>query len=239
MELHDWVAVAVVVLAGFVRGVTGFGGAMVMAPPLSLLLGPVQAVVVTLMLETFAAIPLFPKALPQVNWRILAYLTIPAGFTVPLGGYLLMTLDPAIGRKLISLVVVVFSVLLLSGIRYSGTPRSSTSVALGTIVGVLLGSTSVGAPPVILYLMSSSDPHRVTRANLTVFVTAISVIGLVMLFAAGAVTRAFAAYAALLAAPYIVATWIGGQVFETLSEAASRRFALIFMFAMGLYGLFA
>jgi uncharacterized membrane protein YfcA len=45
METQDWAVLGVITLAGFVRGVTGFGGAMVMAPPLSLLLGPVKAVV--------------------------------------------------------------------------------------------------------------------------------------------------------------------------------------------------
>jgi hypothetical protein len=55
------------------------------------------------------------------------------------------------------------------------------------------GATSVGAPPVILYLLASSDSHTVIRANLTVFVTAISVIGLIMLSAIGAITVPIAA----------------------------------------------
>lgn len=239
MEIQEWAVLGVVTLAGFVRGVTGFGGAMVMAPPLSLLLGPVKAVVVTLVLETMAAFVMFPKALPQVTWKTLAYLTIPACFTVSLGGYLLLTLDPVIGRKFISIVVVIFSAGLLSGMRYSGAPRPSTSIALGSVVGVLLGATSVGAPPVILYLLSGPDPHHVTRANLTFFVTAISAIGLVMLGAAGAINWEFATYSALLVGPYMIGTWVGGLLFERMSEIGVRRFALTFMFLMGLYGLLA
>ncbi|MGD9867093.1 MAG: sulfite exporter TauE/SafE family protein [Hyphomicrobiales bacterium] len=239
MDMQDIAVAAVVLLAGFVRGVTGFGGAMVMAPPLSIIVGPVEAVVVTLLLETAAAFVMFPKALPQVNWRVMAYLTIPACFTVGLGGYLLVTLDPAIARKVIAAVVVVSSIALLSGVRYSGSPRPVTSVALGSLVGVLLGASSVGAPPVILYLLSGPDPHRVTRANLTFFVTAISVIGLVMLAIAGAITTRFALYAAALTIPYMAGTWAGGLLFERMSETGMRRFALIFMCCMGLVGLFA
>ena len=37
-------AAAIAAVAGVVRGITGFGGAMVMAPPLALLLGPKLAV---------------------------------------------------------------------------------------------------------------------------------------------------------------------------------------------------
>lgn len=230
---------AIVAAAGLMRGITGFGGAMLMAPPLSLLIGPVPTVVTALILETAAALVMFPDAWPKIKKRVLIYLIIPACFSVPVGGYLLLTLDPLIARKVIAAVVVVFSIGLLSGLRYSGTQRPVTSVVLGTIVGVLLGATSVGAPPVILYLLSGPDPQAVTRANLTVFVTAISMIGLVMLAAASAITMQLAVSALLLCIPYLAATWAGGLLFGKLGETVVRRVALSFMFAVGVIGLIA
>jgi uncharacterized protein len=237
MGAIEFATAAVVLLAGFMRGVTGFGGAMLMAPPLSLLLGPVPAVVIALILETSAALVMFPDALPKSNLRTLAYLTGPALFTVPIGGYLLLTLDPAIARRMISVVVVVFSLVLLFGVRYSGSPRPATSVVLGSVVGVMLGATSVGAPPVILYLLSGPDPQVVTRANLTIFVTAISLVGLVMLVVAGAATPTIWLLAAMLTAPFLLATWLGGKAFNIMSEIAVRRVALGMMLVMGTIGL--
>lgn len=237
MGLNELVVVAVVVVAGLMRGTTGFGGAMLMAPPLSFLIGPVPTVVTALVLETAAALVMFPDAWPRINKRILLYLIVPACFTIPIGGYLLITLDPYIARKLIAAVVVVFSLGLLAGLRYSSSPRPATSVALGGIVGVLLGATSVGAPPVILYLLSGPDPQTVTRANLTVFVTAISAMGIVMLAFAGAVTTPLGLTAGLLCIPYMAATWLGGALFARLSDIGVRRLALGFMLTMGIVGL--
>ena len=208
-----------------------------MAPPLSMLIGPVPTVVTALILETAAALVMFPDAWPKINKRVLLYLTIPACFSVPIGGYLLITLDPFIARKVIAGVVVVFSLGLLLGLRYSGPQRPLTSVALGGIVGVLLGATSVGAPPVILSLLSGPYPQTVTRANLTVFVTAISAIGLVMLAAAAAITKALAISAFLLCIPYLAGTWFGGILFGRLNDVAVRRIALFFMLTMGLVSL--
>jgi hypothetical protein len=239
MSNTDLLVVMVVTLAGLMRGITGFGGAMLMAPPLSFVIGPVPTVVTALILETAAALVMFPDAWPKINKRILLYLTIPACFSVPIGGYLLLTLDPLIARRVIAAVVVVFSLGLLAGLRYSGAQRPLTSLALGAIVGVLLGATSVGAPPVILYLLSGPDPQAVTRANLTVFVTAISVIGVIMLVAAGAITGQLAIFAFLLCLPYLAATWFGGTLFGKLGDANVRRIALGFMFTMGLIGLIA
>lgn len=237
MDMTVLATIGIVTMAGFVRGVTGFGGAMLMSPILSVLIGPVPTVVIALILETTAALVMFPDALPKARWRTLAYLTLPAIVTVPVGGYLLLTLDPAIARKMIAGVVVVFSSMLLFGIRYHGSPRAATSIALGSLVGALLGATSVGAPPVILYLLSGPDPVTVTRANLTLFVTAISAIGLVMLAAAGAISATLGISAAALIIPYLLATWLGGKLFLRLSETSVRRFALVLMLAVSVASL--
>jgi uncharacterized membrane protein YfcA len=229
MDLHELAVIGIVTLAGFVRGVTGFGGAMLMSPILSALIGPVPAVVTALILETAAALIMFPDALPKAKWRTLLYLTLPAVITVPLGGYILLTLDPKAARTMIAAVVIVFSSMLLLGFRYSGSPRAATSIALGSIVGVLLGATSVGAPPVILYLLSGPDPATVTRANLTIFVTAISAIGLAMLAAAGVITATLGISAVLLTVPFLVATWFGGKLFARMSDPGVRRLALVLM----------
>jgi uncharacterized protein len=238
MVMTELAAIAIVIVAGLVRGTTGFGGAMLATPVLSILYPPINAVVIALLLETAAALVMFPDALPKARWRTLVYLTLPAVVTVPLGGYLLLTLDPGIARKIISGVVIVFSSMLLFGFRYGGTPRVTTSLALGSIVGVLLGATSVGAPPVILYLLSGPDSIVVTRANLTVFVTAISVIGLIMLTAAGAINGALATTAVLLTAPFLLSTWLGAKLFGRLSDANVRRFALGLMLCVGVVSFF-
>jgi len=235
--MSDVAVIVVVTLAGLIRGITGFGGAMLMAPPLSLLIGAVPTVVTALILETAAAVVMFPDAWRKINKRVLFYLILPTCFTVPIGGYFLVTLDPLIARKIISGVVVVFSLMLLSGLRYSGPHRPSTSLVLGSVVGVLLGATSIGAPPVILYLLSGPDPQDVTRANLTVFVTAISAIGLIMLLVAGAYTTQLTVSAFLLCIPYLAATWLGGTLFARMSDLGVRRLALGFMFMMGVVGL--
>ena len=239
MIMTELSAVAIVIIAGLVRGTTGFGGARLMTPILSGLFSPINAVVIALLLETAAALVMFPDALPKARWWTLVYLTLPAILTVPLGGYLLLTLDPSIARKLISGVVILFSSMLLFGFRYGGTPRVITSLALGSAVGVLLGATSVGAPPVILYLLSGPDSIAVTRANLTVFVTAISVIGLVMLAAAGAINGALAITAAALTMPFLLSTWLGAKFFGRLSDAGVRRFALGLMLCVGVISFLA
>lgn len=224
---------------GLIRGTTGFGASMVMTPPLALLFGPKVAVPVALLLETFAAAPMLPAALAVARWRTIAPISAAAVIAVPLGGYFLIASDPLILRKLIALTVIVFSLTLLSGRRYQGVQRLPTSLALGALSGTMLGATSVGAPPVILYLLSGPDPVAVTRANLTLYVIVISAAGLIMLSVSGLMTASTLQTAALLALPFATGVLAGSRLFAKFSEQRYRQFAMAFMFLVSLGVLFA
>ena len=224
---------------GLIRGTTGFGASMVMTPPLALLFGPKVAVPVALLLETFAAAPMLPAALAVARWRTIAPIGAAAVIAVPVGGYFLIASDPLILRKLIALTVIVFSLALLSGRRYQGVQRLPTSLALGALSGTMLGATSVGAPPVILYLLSGPDPVAVTRANLTLYVIVISAAGLIMLSVSGLMTASTFQTAALLALPFATGVLAGSRLFAKFSEQRYRQFAMAFMFLVSLGVLFA
>ena len=219
-------------LAGVVRGVTGFGGAMVMAPPLALLLGPKITVPVVLLLESLAAAPQVLQTRGLVRWRVVAPMLAATCLTVPLGGYFLATAEPHVVRRTTALVVIVFSLLLLRGWRYRGAQRTGTGVALGGLSGAMLGATSIGGPPVILYLLAGPDRIEVTRANLTLFVAGSCIAGLALLWAQGVLDPA-GAWAALWLAPgYYGGLVVGTRLFARFDDARFRQFTLLLMIAV-------
>jgi uncharacterized protein len=229
----------IALVGGLVRGTTGFGAAMVMTPPLALLIGAKSAVPVTLLLETFAAIPMLPAAARIARWRVIAPISAAALLTVPLGGWLLAAAEPHVLRMMIAGTVIVFSLALLSGRRYQGAPRTGTSVALGALSGCMLGATSIGAPPVILYLLSGPDAAAVTRANLTLYVVVISAAGLVMLAVRGLMPVDTLRLAAWLALPFIAGVLLGTRLFAQFSDQRFRQFTMVFMLLVAIGVLFA
>jgi len=178
-------AIAIAIAAGVVRGITGFGGAMVMSPPLALLLGPRLAVPVVLLLESVIAAPMLFQTRQRVNWRVIGAILAAACACIPLGVLVLASTDPRAIRYAIAITVIVFALIFLRGWRYAGRQRLATSLGLGAMSGIMLGATSIGGPPVILYLVSGPDPIETTRANLTLYVTATSFVGIVMLWYQG------------------------------------------------------
>jgi len=219
-------AVAIALAAGVVRGITGFGGAMVMSPPLALLLGARVTVPVVLLVESIVAAPMLWQTRHLVNWRIIGAILVAACAFVPLGVLVLAVADPNVIRNAIAISVIVFALLLLRGWRYAGTPRLATSLGLGAISGSMLGATSIGGPPVILYLLSGPDPIETTRANLTLYVTVTSLIGILMLLQQG-IFDAQAGRTSLWLAPAYYAGLVGGvRLFPRFNDNRFRRFTL-------------
>jgi uncharacterized membrane protein YfcA len=225
-------AAAIAAVAGVVRGITGFGGAMVMAPPLALLLGPALAVPVVMALESIAATPLLVQTRREVRWPLVGPILVAACLAAPLGSYVLVVADPQLLRRAIAAIVIAFSLLLLLGWRYTGRQRTATSAAIGAVSGAMLGATSIGGPPVILYLLSGPDPVTTTRANLSLFVAATALAGLLSLWAVGALASG-ALPASLLLAPGYLAGLAGGvRAFPHFDDQRFRRFTLLLLITM-------
>jgi uncharacterized protein len=225
-------AAAIAGAAGVVRGITGFGGAMVMSPPLALLLGPRLAVPVVLLLESVVAAPMLLQTRALVQWRVIGAILLAACATVPLGALVLLATDPLIIRRAIAVTVIVFAMVLLRGWRYTGRPRLATSVGLGAISGGMLGATSIGGPPVILYLLSGPDPIETTRANLTLYVAVTSLVGIAMLWHHG-VFDANAAWVSLWLGPaYYVGLLAGVRLFPHFTDTRFRQLTLVLLIAV-------
>jgi uncharacterized membrane protein YfcA len=222
-------AVAVAAIAGVVRGITGFGGAMVMSPPMALLLGPLAAVPVVLLLESVAATPMWVHARRLVRWKAIGPILAAACVTIPAGTWILVSVDPLVMRRVIAAVVIVFSLVLLRGWRYTGEQRLPTAVGLGAVSGTMVGATSMGGPPVILYMLAGPDPIETTRANLTFFVGGISFAGVAMLAIEGVLGREGVLLAALLAPGYYLGIVLGTRLFRGFNDQRFRRFTLALM----------
>ena len=233
------IAMAVAALAGVIRGITGFGGAMVLTPPLALLLGPRLAIPIVLLLEAFAGAPMMRDAARRATWRTLTPITLAAFATIPLGGYVLVHADQDLLRRAIAAIVVIFALLLLKGYRYGGARGLPASVSAGAVAGTMLGAAGIGGPPVVLYLLSGPDPVHVTRANLTLYVAFSSIGALTMLALRGILDMTALASTLLLAPLYFIGVLLGGKLFVRFSDKRYRQLTLVLLLAVSTFIMLA
>lgn len=232
-----FVALGVAAAAGLMRGFAGVGSGMLMAPVFAILFGPVQTVAIIVLMEIVVTGQLLPGVRREIDWRVIAPMGIAAACLMPVGSWLLVSLDPDLIARGIALVVVAFSVLLMAGWRYEGEKKLWATLGVGALSGVLMASTSLGNPPVMAYLLSSRDAAATNRANFTGYFAVTLVALIAMMAVAGLIDGKALLTAVTLLPVFMAGAWIGSRLFRRSSEALYRRIALGLLLCVGLYGL--
>jgi hypothetical protein len=103
--------------------------------------------------------------------------------------------------------------------------------------GVLIAATSLGNPPVILYLLAGSDNAATNRANFTGYF-AVTLVTLVCLMAArNLVGWEIVKQAFILLPLFAFGVWIGARFFEKSSDRLYRKVTLWLLFGVACFGL--
>ena len=231
------IAATVATAAGLMRGFAGVGSGMLMAPIFVLLFSPVRTVAIIVLMEIVVTAQLLPGVRREIRWNVIAPMGVAAALLMPAGSWLLVTLDPDLLARFIALVVLAFSIILMIGWRYDGEKKAWMSAGVGALSGVLIASTSLGNPPVMVYLLSGRDRAATNRANFTGYF-AITLAALIALMTATRlIDRTSLVTAALLLPVFMAGANVGSRLFRKSSEALYRRVALALLFCVGCYGL--
>ncbi len=229
---------AIALTAGVIKGFAGFGGGMFMMPLLSVLYGPVDAVIMVLLLEAPANVALLPRAMRDTNWSLVAPLIAATAVSIPVGTYVLVHSDADLLRRLIGVLVIFFIVVMYTGWRYRGTLRVATSLAAGIAAGFMAGAVAMGGPVLVMYLMADPDTvaARIRGSMLTIamFLIVFMFLNLVLFEAVGTA----AVWRSIILIPVIlIGAWAGTRLFLIASERVFRHFALVTIGAAGLFAV--
>ncbi|WP_126455086.1 sulfite exporter TauE/SafE family protein [Sulfuriflexus mobilis] len=232
-----FIAAMVASAAGLMRGFAGFGSGMLMAPIFAVLFGPVEAVATIILLEMAVTLQLMPAAKEHIEWRFVGLMGVVAAAFMPVGVWLLVSMDPIILTKAIGVIVMFFVIVLLTGWRYVGNKRNWVTVGVGAISGTMMAATSLGNPVVMLYMLTGSDSPAANRSNITAYF-AITLSALIMFLALSGLVSKFAiAHAAILVPAFMFTAWLGSCMFKKSGEFLYRIVALVFLFVASIVGL--
>lgn len=213
------------ILAGLVRGFSGFGTSLIYVPVATILLGPQMAATTIYIVDALLILPFLPKAFRAVDWRELVPMALGSMALVPVGTWALANVDPVPFRWFLSLAILLSLALLLSGIRWRGRNRADVSAGVGALAGFLSGFAQMPGPPVLVYWLGRNVPPASIRANsMVVFLAGTAVAG-VSYALAGFFTTEAVARAALLLPAYGVGLFAGAKLFPYATPGAFRALA--------------
>jgi uncharacterized membrane protein YfcA len=213
-------------VAGFVRGMAGFGAALILTPVFAAFYGPAIAVPTLGVADFIVGLPLTIQAWRRCTWREVLPLALAAIVTLPLGAWVLLHTAPLALRIAMSLFVLLAVGVLACGWRYRGTPGLPTTLAVGGAAGVMSGAIGMGGPPVVVFWLAGQANAAMARSNTIAFFGVASVGAQAMYWLNGLLTPSVLVLAALLLPLYGAGLYAGAHTFTLVSESTFRRIAL-------------
>jgi len=220
-------------VAGLMRGYSGFGTAILLAPVFATLWGPRAGVPVVLLMELVVSAQLLPRAFGEADKRMVVPIGLAAVLAMPLGAVVLLQADGTALRQAIGALVLVFGVVLLSPWRYRGARPLALNLAVGAVSGLLKGSTGMSGPPVIVYFLSGPEEVRRHRANFILFFGVIGIASIVPPLLAGLIDAPALLRAAVLLPVLLLSVRTGARLFHLVPVPWYRRFAFAALIAAG------
>lgn len=213
-------------VAGFLRGLTGFGFALVAVPILSVLVAPVVVVPMVIIHGVLTSVPLLVDARRHMQPLHIWPLMASAMVGVPFGAYLLKVLEADTLRLLIGCVATGFALLLLSGFRYTVKRERLAFIPVGLASGVLNGSSTLAGPPVILFFANQRVAPQTFRANILTFFFVTNLVTIVTFIVGGLFSRDAFVLAGVTLLPLVVGVVVGTVLSRRVDVRLFRGVAL-------------
>ena len=220
--------------AAAIRGLTGFGMAIILVPLLGLIIRPDQAVVLAILLQ-FLIGPVGIRTILADSDRSSSLVI--AGFAVlatPFGLWLLTHTTPDLARLLISLIAIGAFILVVMPKGQALTPGRVVTAVTGVAAGVLTGFAAMPGPPVVPYYLRGAFTPVTARASMMLIFFATAIAGTIASTLLGLTTVPLMLTAAALFVPMLIGNHLGQMAFGRVSPTIWRSMVALLLGVAGI-----
>lgn len=219
-------AVAIVFIAGILRGLTGFGFALLAVIGLGQFWAPEVVTPLVLLMEiSLGLLLLGDGVMGHVEPKRVAALVAGSVAGIACGTYASAALPVGLVKPVLDGAVLVSAAMSLVHVR---APRLDTlwmGVGIGFVVGGLISAFAVGGPFAVVWLLAIALPPAVVRADLIVYFGLVDVLSVVTRAATVGISMETVIFAAELLPAAFAGALLGGRLFRLIDATWWRRIA--------------
>jgi uncharacterized membrane protein YfcA len=231
------ILIGLAILAGIVRGFSGFAlSAMVMATAV-IILPPIELIPMLWWLEMSASILMLKNGWDGADKTMTYALVIGATVGWPIGLALTIAISVAASKTIALAVIVLLAITLLAKIRMPFLATKPGLYGSGILSGIVSGVAGVGGMVVAVYVLAADAPAKVMRASLVLYLFLSAAISMVVLFAFGVMDTSGIARGLFFAVPTMLGVFLGQQLFTERLAPYYRPFCLILLIGLAMLGL--
>lgn len=172
----------------------------------------------------------------HIDWRRVLTLTAGAAVVLPFSVWFILSTGETIARLSISAIVLVMSLILLTGWTINRKIGTAGHLGVGMISGAF-NAVGIGGLPVAAFMTAQPIAAATFRATMIVYLTALDLITLPLMWAEGGVTWETVKAAAFAFPILLLGVLLGGRRFLSASPTTFRKFAIMLLLTLSLLGL--
>ncbi|MDT8902412.1 sulfite exporter TauE/SafE family protein [Anaeroselena agilis] len=217
----------VILFAGVLQTVTGFGFALAAAPLLTFALPPKEAVVAVLFVGIMMKGLMVYKTWGDGAFKRIALVFAASAVGALPGAYVLRVVSDSALKVFIGLTLVAVTLAMYANYTVTIRRHGLAKSVVGFLSGFLGATTSFNGPPLILYLMNEGGDKTTIRADLARYFLLCNVTTITFAYFMGTVPADRLGGLAAAALPAVLlAWWLGDKIFARVDAALFRRIAL-------------
>ena len=227
----------VCLVAGIVRGFTGFGFSAVLVAIVAVFLAPIELLPIALLLEASASLFLLRGTWRDAEYKVVGLFLLGSLIGYPAGLSLTMALDPEISKMAaLGLILILVTALLLDWIP----PIRRTGIylaPLGFLASFASGIAGVGGLVYAAVFLALKLPPKIMRATMVLHLLVSLVYSISAQTVMGVMDDVALARGAALVPITLLGVWIGKLFFVEGAEKYYRRVCMGFLVIITLVGL--
>ncbi len=214
--------------AAFIRGFSGFGFSAIFIILAALIINPLPLIPVIFSCEILMTVFQARGIRPHVDWKRVMALLIGSAIAIVPAVAIMARLGEQEARIAISCLILVLSLILLSGWQLKRPIGRSGNMGVGVIAGIA-NSAGVGGLPVAAFLTAQPIPANVFRATMIVFLTGIDLMSLPVMASHGLVGPGTLGGIALAFPILSLGIWVGSRGFSNASSHQFRKVIVLLL----------
>lgn len=226
----------IVLIAGIIVGLAGFGFALfAVPPPLFVHDAPTVVALVNILGFSSGLVVLYGEW-DEIKRPILRSLLPSSLAGLIVGTAVLRYVDGDAIELLASVAVVVFAVVLATGAGIPGVGHRRAPAVAGLASGVLGTSAGLPGPPIALLFTARDLAPTAFRVTITGHFVLVDVVAVALLALSGRLHRDAVLLAGAMVPPSLVGRWIGRRIVDRVSPPLFRRIVVALLLLTGTCG---
>lgn len=233
-----WVlALCAVFIAAFVRGVSGFGFGLVLAPILLLIVNPKEMVIIVMFLGLLGHLLVLWRSYRNVDLKRILPIMVSSLFGIPLGVLIINAITPAHLMIIVGVTILCFTMVMAFGYHKPFANEGLSGGVVGFLSGILATSTGLPGPPLVIFMHNQNWPKEKIYPNLAAQFTLLCAMALITLSILGDVKPELVITAASFLPTMFIGIYIGMSLFRWTSARFFKNLSVIIVICAAILGI--